>query len=761
MTFPFFSFTLGQFDPDDAVRALPAQLTLLRSFRDLRNPRVALVYRLETHRAGKDLHALFRVMCVGETRRALTQQQRNSLYDLAEVAFLAAWGLDHDKPQEQDARPALRNHVRLRPVAPQEFVSVLKVDWGPLVDLVRYRRSEVCIDFICRAPGQNRLSATRLQHDEVALPPVPLDGLSGPFAALPRSHDSESPLSVQCVVRSDTHIDRAFLVTVGQLFFGFPTEPEHVSGGEFFDDTDQVGLLAYPEIALRVFHPPLGGIQGRGLEGQGIRQLPLQFDPTGVRGTTLGVATWQRGGRYRDQRAPLVATDDDRLKHIYVVGKTGSGKTNFLKTLVQQDIRRGLGVAVIDPHGELADHALTQVESRESEVTYLDFSDRYYVPIVNPLLIDANDRQDRTLSIEELTEILVSRSFNQFTGPVFEDYARMMLSSLDCAGVSDLGTPSVTLAVAMFTADKPIRDWVISQLRNSNSPLADKWRNLNRMQQHDLAELVRWVEAKFTAWSPSGTLRSLTSGSDSPLSFERIVRERQILIVKLPENRLGREGAEFIGALVFARLHRAALGLQLKKRRPFTLYVDEFQRFVGLDIERLIAEARKFNLSLTLAHQNLGQLDGFLRYEGTGSRRLREALFGNAGTIVSMKTSGSDIEPLSVELGVPPRVLQLLPQFTAVVRPVIGGRERSSVTLRIPHANSSSAENRKRIRIRMISEGYWQKRSVTEKDINATVDRLRRASDLGGVSGPPLIGRPAAKLSDDMAAVERERQRSS
>ena len=744
----FFSRTLGTYDAAEAIRTVPAQLGYLHAFSELRRSDVVLVYRLAIEREPEgDLAPRFKVLCVGQTARSLNDEEARALQDHVAVALLPAWPLLWGSPAPL---PGSRHRTRLLP-SPRRPIPI-KPDWAPLVDLLRRGESPVTVDLICACNPNPQPSTTSdlLQPSFAAgLSDVEREA-SNYFAAVGTEANQTTSLCVHATVHSDNPLDPLVAKTIGRALFGDTVTPRRIQRNIIFpSDPQACSISGSPEQIVRVFHPPYGHIEGRGLSGARSLNIPARFRVPDVDGVVLGAATRQQARH--DATVPIRLSIADRRKHLYVLGKTGSGKTTLLKNLVRQDINSGHGVAVIDPHGALVDYALRHTGDRIDEVTLLDFSDPDYLPLFNPLLCDAGSPRGATLNIEELLTVLIHRSFNQFTGPVFDDTVRLMLSTASSLATDPM-PESIVAAVELMRSESG-RSWAAEALDSADPLLAEQWRTFNAMLPHVKAEHVRWVLSKFASFAPDGVLYGVTGATSSTLSFSSIFDRREILLVKIPESVVGPSASEVIGALTFARIHRAALAQLPKDDAPFHLYVDEFQKFVSADFEGLIAEARKFNLALTVAHQNLRQLDGFSRFEGASSPRLREALFSNVGSIVAMKVSGSDIHPLAQEFGIPDSELRRIRQYDGLARVVTDGLEREPFTLTVPLAEMVAPGDRRapiRVKARMKRHGLWQRRSQLESTVEKSISRMR--SEWTDSKAPPAgdaARKPSASHLDD------------
>lgn len=721
-----FSFALGPYDSTEAVRTLPAQLQFLRTFRDLGRSDLALIYRLSTEAEPDDLAARFMILCVGRDANALTPEETTSLRDQLSIATLPAWSLTFGK---EPPLPKAAWRGRLEPLTTEVSLPI-KPDWAHVVDLMRRRDSGMTIDLTCvigEGSSEDRLSLPGASSIPAVAADFEQEAANFFRTVALQSESGGSNLNMYMTVHAEQPIDEVLAQNIGRSIWGLPVSVSPVRRNVAFPSKVAACVSGPPEELIRAMHPPYGPIEGRGLSGHRSLRAPIRFQPPkNTEGTRLGYAI--RQGARSDARVPIALDPVDRLKHVYVLGKTGAGKTTLLKNMVRGDIESGAGVGVIDPHGDLVDYALRHVEDRADEVVLLDFSDPDAVPVLNPLLLDVETKRDRDLAIEELLDIIVRRTFNEFTGPVFEDSVRLFLSSVLEEPISDkIDIPSIAAGVEIFR-HQAARRWIAEELKTKNSLLAQEWTTFNGMLGHNVAENVRWILAKFSEFNPEGALYSVTGGPTTPLSIEDVFVNRGILLVKLPEAVLGTRAASFLGALVFARLHRAALSRLTQDVDPFYLHVDEFQRFVSADIEGLVAEARKFNLALTLAHQNLRQLDAFSRYEGSSSSRLREALFSNVGTIVCMKTSGADVRPLADEFGVHEQEIRRIGQYDALLRAVVDGAEREPFSLSVPDAAKlpGSAAAPRRIRRQMLERGLWWNRKKLQSSVDKCIATLRR-----------------------------------
>ncbi len=643
----------------------------------------------------------------------------------------------------------------------------IKPDWAHLVDLLRRRHGPITIDLTCTIPAASALGRDGFDSHPMAgstgvVPTTHRQAAEFFLAATMAATPSPSPLAIHLSLHSDEPVDDVLATVIGRHILGLTVKQERVPSRKsviFPPDIGKLGVVGHPEELIRAFHPPYGHIEGRGLTGHRATRLPMRFKLPQLNDAAAIGAAYQQGSR-TDVYVPVSISPADRLRHVYIVGKTGSGKTNFLKNLIRQDIELGHGVGVIDPHGGLVDYLLRHVGKRVEDTILLDFSDPEYLPALNPLLIDTATESDRILAVEELIDIIVRRSFNQFTGPVFDDTVRMILDTASAPHFRDIAEPSVPIALELFR-NSETRKKIPSVLAESDA-LRAQWQTFNSMLPTTIGEHARWVLAKFSEFGATSFLFPVAGAGASGLSLRNIFHERKILLVKIPEATVGRRAAEFIGALIFSRLHRAARETIINEVKPFYLHVDEFQKFVTVEIEELVAEARKFNLSLTLAHQNLRQLEAFSRYEGTSSGRLGEAIFSNVGTLICLRTSGRDVVTLAQELDVRDASIRRLNQYDGLARCVIAGVERETFTLNIPDAEIRPGDERAAAAVRrhMIAVGHWRRRDDLEKSASESINRIKDSWQPrpSAKQGEARTLSHAASFQNQMDALKRQGQ---
>jgi hypothetical protein len=720
---------LGSFNSDDAVRTLPHQLGVLRTFARAAGRNVALDYRLTTSRDVRtgQLRPTFTVACNAiDASETEVEELRTGLYDQLHVVLADGWDL---RTTRVEPRLANGHVVELRPQP--GTIPPVKEDWALVVDLLRGLDVPAGVQLLCGRiePVQPAERTVSLGEESPAGLPIGIAGDAQVSAAA--FMGSLTPGAASLGIRILLGIDREPGTWLPQIIAHELLGPvdfeviELERGPILVSDDREPTLKLAPEQALRVLHPPYGSIQGRGLRGRRDTRIALPNIAFPAEGLKLGDAIRQTG-RF-DERVEVRLEDDARLRHLYVVGKTGSGKTNLLKNLVRQDVLAGRPVAIIDPHGELVDYILGHCEDRQDDVLLLDFGRREHLPVLNPLTLDIHGPVDTELAIEELVDIVVRRTSADYTGPVFEDMMRLALESVVHPDFP--GPPSMLLLNELYRSE-PARRWL--QTLFASDELGSRWQLLNAIRPNELAEQIKWMLAKFAEMSREGVLRAVLGGRESSVSLEQTVYSGGVLLVKLPETIIGPRAASFIGSLIFSRIRRALFDPERREqlgfeRRPLHLYVDEFQKFVGGGFELMVAEARKFGLGLTVAHQNLRQLEAFSRFEGRASSAMLESLLGNVGNLVVMRVGRSDGDRLASELGVSSESVAGIGRFAALCRVVVEQAETDAFTLNIGDASAEAGHPTMgdHIAQSMIAQGRWVSRAELDADWEARLARLR------------------------------------
>ncbi|MDD2943930.1 MAG: type IV secretory system conjugative DNA transfer family protein [bacterium] len=337
---------------------------------------------------------------------------------------------------------------------------------------------------------------------------------------------------------------------------------------------------------------------------------------------------------FRNQCTDFGIKREDRRRHTYVIGKSGTGKSKLLEQLIANDIASGEGVGVLDPHGDLVDNILTYIpKERIKDVIILDPSDLEFPPGFNPLeQVPEEQRMRVTVGIIEIFKKL----FRSNWSPRLEHVLRYTLLAL-------LDTPGTTLlSILQMLSDKNYRQEVVSQINDSvvrNFWVSEFAGWSEKYDQEAITPLINKV-GQFVA---TNMIRNIVGQTENKFDFRKIMDERKILLMKVSKGMLGEENASLLGAMVVTKLYQAAMSradIPEKQRKDFYFYVDEFHNFATDTFDEILSEARKYRLNLTLANQYLGQLDP----------RIRKTVFGNVGTLISFRIGGEDAQLIAGEM---------------------------------------------------------------------------------------------------------------
>ncbi len=400
---------------------------------------------------------------------------------------------------------------------------------------------------------------------------------------------------------------------------------------------------------------------------------------------------------------------DDRLRHAIVLGKTGMGKSTLLHHLVASDLAAGRGMALVDPHGDLTEAVLRSVPAaRTNDVILLDAADAEY-PMAFNILACADPSQRPLLASGVLAAF--KKLFGDSWGPRLEHILRNALLTL-------LEVPGSTLvSLLRLLGDARYRQRIVAKI---NDPI------VRGFWEHEFAswppklqaEAVAPVQNKVGHFVSSPLLRNIVGQSQNHLDLRRILDGGRVLLVNLSKGRLGEDASGLLGSLLITALQLAAMSradVPEEQRRPFFLYVDEFQNFATESFATILSEARKYRLGLTLAHQYLAQLDD----------ATRAAVFGNIGTMIAFQVGADDAEAVAEQLGAdvsPPDLLQL-PKHTATVRLLIDGMPSRPFTMKTLPPVQRHDQNRSMLIRELSRRRFARNREQVEREVQSQYDR--------------------------------------
>lgn len=409
---------------------------------------------------------------------------------------------------------------------------------------------------------------------------------------------------------------------------------EKVSGGELkklFHDfsyrafsSDKVLPMNLRELSS-VFHFPVGvGSQPQLKEAKaGIAPAPIEMVKEGI---LLGINS------YRGKDTEIRMAREDRMRHFYVVGQTGTGKTNILLNMITQDIKNGDGCCYIDPHGTDIQTILSRIpKERIDDVIYFDPAYIARPMGLNMLEYDPKYPEQKTFVVNELMGIF-NKLFDMKVGggPMFEQYFRNSAFLV----MEDTESGSTLLEITRVLADKKFRDYKLAKCKN---PIIKQfWVSAEQTTgDQSLANFVPYISSKFDSFISNDIMRPVVLQQKSVFNFRQIMDEKKILLVNLSKGRLGDINANLIGLVLVGKIQMAALSrvdMFGKPMNDFYLYIDEFQNVTTDSIASILSEARKYRLSLNIAHQYITQLE----------ENIKNAVFGNVGSMAVFRVGAED-----------------------------------------------------------------------------------------------------------------------
>jgi hypothetical protein len=384
-----------------------------------------------------------------------------------------------------------------------------------------------------------------------------------------------------------------------------------------------VSVFSTDELAS-LFHFPNKTIETPHIVWLKAKTAPVSAEVATEGGTMVGFA------QYRGVRRPVHIMLKDRMRHAYIIGRTGTGKSELLIEMIKQDIRAGFGVCVIDPHGDLIDDTLRFIPPQRAEdVILFDPSDTDR-PIGLNLLESRTEEEKHfiTGAIINLMYKLYDPQRTGIIGPRFEHAVRNAMLTIMC----EPGATFVEI-VRCMTDQKYVQEL----LPKVKDPIVRRYWTDQIAQTSDFhkSEVLDYIVSKFGKFITNTMMRNIIGQSKSAFDFRKVMDEGKVLLVNLSKGKLGEENSTFLGLLVVPKILAAAMSrvdMPQDKRREFFLYVDEFQNFATPDFATILSEARKYKLALTVANQFIGQMD----------EEVKNAVFGNVGTQMILRTGVTD-----------------------------------------------------------------------------------------------------------------------
>jgi len=481
-----------------------------------------------------------------------------------------------------------------------------------------------------------------------------------------------------------------------------------VSDFNFRRFNERAKMVLNTEELASIFHFPLPHNETPNIHWLTAKRAPAPPDTPGG-GLYLGENI------FRGVSRSIYIKREDRRRHCYIIGKSGTGKSNLLALLAREDIQNGEGVCVIDAHGDLIEDILAGIpQERAEDVIYFAPADTARPLGLNLLEYDERYPEQKTFVINEMIKIFDKLyDLKQTGGPIFEQYMRnAMLLIMD-----DPGTGSTLMEISKVLSDPDFRKMKLDKCQDQT--VVAFWRQEAEKAGGEaaLANIVPYITSKLTSFISNATMRPIIGQQHSSFNLRDIMDQQKILLLNLSKGQVGEMNAHLLGMVLVGKILAASLSrtdVGREQRKDFYLYIDEFQNFITESISIILSEARKYNLNLIMAHQYLGQL---VRNNDT---TIKDAVFGNVGTMVLFQIGSEDTETMVKNFTPVFNEFDLIniEKYNAYVKLLIDNttsRPFSMAIPKLPEGNVAVAQKIKELsRLK-----YGRDRSVVEAEIFA------------------------------------------
>ena len=416
--------------------------------------------------------------------------------------------------------------------------------------------------------------------------------------------------------------------------------------------------LSYSQ-AVNFFHVPTMANFIKGLDYCVYRKLPYPSNLPTPKNTQESDLTILGNTDYRGEKVTFGIKKEDKFRHMYVVGKTGTGKSTFISNMVVSDMKAGNGLCLLDPHGELVDSVLEHIPSnRINDVILFDVSDTEFPIGFN--LFQADNEDAKNLIASGIVSTFY-RLFDTSWGPRLEYILRNVVLSL-------IDYPNATLMhILRILTDKNFREEVVSNIKDG--VVLKFWNNeFNKWNDKQREEAVGPITNKVGQFLSSRLVRNIFGQPRTKLNMRKAMDEGKIILVNLSKGKIGEDNANMIGSLLVTKIQIDAMSradIAAHLRKDFYLYIDEFQNFASKSFMTILSEARKYKLSLIVANQYTSQL----------IPEIKDAIFGNVGTTMAFTVGKDDADIITGQFKELSSVNDLisLPKYTAYMRLMIDG----------------------------------------------------------------------------------------
>ncbi|MBI5037181.1 MAG: type IV secretory system conjugative DNA transfer family protein [Candidatus Kerfeldbacteria bacterium] len=479
----------------------------------------------------------------------------------------------------------------------------------------------------------------------------------------------------------------------------------------------QSSLLNAEEMAS-VFHFPIPMT-----ETPNIRWLQSRKAPAPLNIPNEGIVLGHSPYRGNDQLIRISRAD--RRRHVYTIGKSGVGKSVLLSNMIIQDIQNGEGVGVVDPHGDLISTVMEHIpKERADDVIYFNPSDMSRPVGLN--MLEATTPEEKDFAVQEMVAIFYKLFPPEMIGPMFEHNMRNVMLTL----MEDTESPGTIAEIPRMFTDTAFQKYKVAKVKD---PVVRAFweKEMAKTSDFHKSEMLGYLISKVGRFVENAMMRNIIGQPRSGFNFDDVLNNRKILLVNLAKGTTGEVNSNLLGLIIVSKLQMAAMkrvSLPEDKRNDFYLYLDEFQNFVTDSIATILSEARKYRLCLTMAHQYTSQL-----VRENNDSRIRDAVFGNAGTMIMFRVGVEDAETFAKEFDPVFNEYDIInvDMYTALVKLLINNTASKPFTMQTyPPQPGNSALAQQIIELSRMKYG---------RDQASVEQEIMTRSQLGGAATRPAV----------------------
>lgn len=425
----------------------------------------------------------------------------------------------------------------------------------------------------------------------------------------------------------------------------------------YYRNFNATSMVLNSEEVNSLYHFPLPQTTAPNVAWLAAKKAPAPVNLPG-QGLVLGHSP------YRGQDAVVRILPEDRRRHVYIVGTTGSGKSVLMANMASQDIAAGHGVCIVDPHGSLVEEVMANIPpARLHDVIVFHPADTERPMGLN--MLEASQPEERDAAVQEMVAIFMKLFPPEMIGPMFEHNMRNAMLTL----MADEDYPGTIADIPRIFTDKTFQQYKVAKVKD---PVVRAFweKEMAKTSDFHKSEMLGYLISKVGRFVENAMMRNIIGQPKSAFNFRQIMDQQKILLVNLSKGQIGEVNAFLLGLIIVSKLEMAALSRadQPEAQRPdFYLYIDEFQNFITDSIATILSEARKYRLNLTMAHQYMAQL-----VNGPDTK-VRDAVLGNVGTMVAFRIGVEDAAVLDKQFAPTVSAYDLVnqEQYTAYLRLLI------------------------------------------------------------------------------------------